>query len=156
MIWVAQYMGVSWPVSRTIVWWTGFPYSHSSLYFEDTDKEFAAWQRGGCHWSPGIGHDHTKGTIVDLYPWRIDGEDVEKVRQFCNSTDGMPYDFPGIFSFMFHRDFSRDDAYFCCEHVIEAGQLTKMPILYGKPSKYYPGHVSGSPALGRDFVRKVV
>ena len=147
-------------MSRRIQWYTRSAYSHVSLLFTDTLREWEAWDRGGCGWREVFGQKHTAGTVVDLFGWPLTTKkDVEAVRQACDENDGADYDFPGLAGFVLRRNTQRASAWFCSEALIDFGLRTTLPLLRpegGRAALVTPGQVTWSPVLPRPGIGRVV
>lgn len=152
---IALYRGVS-SVSRVIRFVTWSAYSHASWISPNGDYEVESWIHG-VQWEPGLGSNHTPGTVVDLFQVRdITVEQDDHVEAFLRDQVGKDYDWTGLFNFITRKPQTpeQQDKWFCSELIFaahaSAGIRLLRDIAYWKVS---PGLLSLSPLL--ELVRTI-
>lgn len=141
---IAIYRGKSW-LSRIIQAFNWSPYSHVAWIDDNDFTVYEAWRRGVSR-APTPSHNHTPGTMVDLFT--VKGETPEHtaiIREFMQSQLGKPYDFLGILGFVFRATrLQRKTKWFCSELVAEAYATAGIPLVRLPSHKVYPGMLATS------------
>lgn len=147
---VAAYIGQS-LTSRAIQWFTRAGWdgpSHVAIRDSQTGQVYEAWEGAGVRVLDHLGQGHSPGTVVHLYNWLLDDDDVASVTAFCRSQIGKKYDLRGALGFITRKRRDNADRWFCSELVTAAASLTKAPILERVPPHHVaPIHVAWSPTL---------
>jgi uncharacterized protein YycO len=124
------------------------PYSHASWLTAD-HTEIEAWRKGVTE-TPGIGANHTPGTVIDCFavegltPYLQAEADAAMRAQL-----GRPYDLLGVLGFVIRNPrIQRDNALFCSELVFSGLDAIGIPPLKRIPAcKVFPTLLSYSPRL---------
>lgn len=146
---IALFRGVSLQ-SRIIRWFTRGPYSHAALVMP-TGTVIEAW-RHGVRKVPSLSHDHTPGTVVDLFHFRRPLSSDEELRLWTSATLmlGRPYDLRGMLRFFSRRrTVGQDGAWFCSELVAWACRNIGRPLLNAHEWLIAPTHLAWSTELER-------
>jgi len=108
-----------------------------------------AWHKGGVTRVPSLSTNHTPGTRIDLYT--VIGETPAHtaiIRDFLHAQLGKPYDYLGLFGFLFRATRLQDKhKWFCSELVAEAYATAALPLMRIPSHKIYPGMLAASPML---------
>ena len=126
------------------------PYSHVSWLTED-GTEVESWSKGVTE-TPGLGANHTPGTVVDLFtvlPLLRKPTCRGMVDAAIRSNVGKRYDHLGILGFVFRSPaLQRDARFFCSELVFEGLQDCGVHLLERIPAyKVSPTLLTLSPML---------
>lgn len=152
---IALYRGVS-PVSRVIRFMTWSDYSHASWVSPDGGYEVESWIYG-VQLEPGLGSNHTPGTVVDLFRVRdLTIEQEYLVEGFLREQVDKKYDWAGLFNFITRKPQSPDeqDKWFCSELIFAAHASAGIRLLRDIPYwKVSPGLLALSPLL--EFVETI-
>ena len=121
-------------IDKSIAWWTNSAFSHVELVIDGYMYST----------SPRDGMVRRRKYIYDPVSWQtisLDNIDIEKVLKFYTKTQGLKYDWPGIFGFISPVS-DREDRYFCSEWVTKALIIGGCEKLYPiEPSKTSPGRL---------------
>jgi len=123
-------------IDKIIAWWTKGLYSHVELIVEN--EMYST--------SPRDGHVRKKKHIYDKNTWdyltlKITEKDYKKFLNFFEQTQGLKYDWFGIFGFISPIS-DREDKYFCSEWVTKALIIVGINKLFPiEPSKTSPNRL---------------
>lgn len=146
---IAAYRGKS-LMSRAIRAFNWGPYSHVSWITAD-GTEVESWRKGVTE-TPGLGANHTPGTVVDLYAVlpligrpTVRGHADAAIR----ANIGKRYDQLGILGFVFRSpSLQRENRFFCSELVFEGLEEAGIRLLERIPAyKVSPTMMTLSPML---------
>jgi uncharacterized protein YycO len=145
VIQVLQYRGVSW-LSKAIKLFTWGDYSHTALLNTETGEIIEAWHPGGVRLVTLEKHQHTPGTVVDVYDI-LPTLNHPALWEDLKAEIGRGYDFGGIFGFMARVHSEKEVKWFCSE--LAARKLARAGVLMlNAPSwKISPSLLAYSPLM---------
>ena len=114
------YKGKGTWIDRLIRWWTGGKYSHCEIMFSDGLCFSSSSRDKGTRFKE-IDMQFGHWDIVELHDVTIEEED--KIREWCKSKEGKPYDYLGLLGFVFFADFDDKKKYYCSEICLKAMEI---------------------------------
>lgn len=145
MVRILQYRGVSW-LSKAIRIFTRGDYSHSAVLNLANGEIIEAWSLGGVRRVSMKDHEHTSGTIVDVYEIAQDfNQDLFWKR--LEMELGKAYDFRGVLSFPLRQEKQDPYKWFCSELVHQKLLDTGVMLLQAPSFKISPTVLSYSPLM---------
>jgi len=149
-LYIALYKGKSW-LSWAIKRFSWSCYSHASLVLMDGDVVVSiieAWNKGVVE-THSFRENHTPGTKIDLYEFRKPLTEADRKCIMAAAKDqlGKPYDWCGVFSFLFRRRMQKEGSWFCSELASHCCGCAGRVILNEPDWKIMPGGIAISPEL---------
>lgn len=120
----------------TITKWTGGPYTHCIMIFNDTSV-FEAAPFKGCHWKASFIYDLSYDYLI----LNLSDEEETTIKSFCNKVNGRGYDWTGVLlSQIIPLSIDEPKRFYCSELITKC--LHKIGLLLDiKPTATNPANL---------------